>query len=153
MGAYWKTITEKGCIFTLGGCIFCPQENDYFSQNAPKCEIKAYFSPKILHKKTIKAWKQRSFQAFWQWKCTLILYQNKGAGMVEATRIELVSENKSTQLSTSVVYLHWFPFKAAGKQAAENGSSNPILRCEQAAGTFTTAMMPQRRPWYFCGRQ
>jgi|GEM_PF-5935777 len=26
--------------------------------------------------------------------------------MVEATRIELVSENKSTQLSTSVVYLH-----------------------------------------------
>nr|DAH14978.1 MAG TPA: hypothetical protein [Caudoviricetes sp.] len=55
MGAYWKTITEKGCIFTLGGCIFCPQENDYFSQNAPKCEIKAYFSPKILHKKTIKA--------------------------------------------------------------------------------------------------
>nr|DAG19093.1 MAG TPA: hypothetical protein [Caudoviricetes sp.]DAZ35361.1 MAG TPA: hypothetical protein [Caudoviricetes sp.] len=55
MGAYWKTITEKGCIFTLGGCIFCPQENDYFSQNAPKCEIKAYFSPKILNKKTIKA--------------------------------------------------------------------------------------------------
>lgn len=80
-------------------------------------------------------------------------FKNTHFFVVEATRIELVSENKSTQLSTSVVYLHWFPFKAAGKQAAENGSSNPILRCEQAAGTFTTAMMPQRRPWYFCGRQ
>nr|DAR37202.1 MAG TPA: hypothetical protein [Bacteriophage sp.] len=34
------------------------------------------------------------------------MYQNRGASMVEATRIELVSENKSTQLSTSVVYLH-----------------------------------------------
>ena len=153
MGAYWKTITEKGCIFTLGGCIFCPQENDYFSQNAPKCEIKAYFSPKILNKKTIKAWKQRSFQAFWQWKCTLILYQNKGAGMVEARRIELLSENNSTSLSTSVVYQFKFPRITAGKQAVIRGSSNPILRCEQAAGTFTTAMMPQRRPWYFCGRQ
>ena len=58
--------------------------------------------------------------------------------MVEATRIELVSENISTQLSTSVVYLHRFPFRAADKQAVQKGSSNPILRCEQAAGTFTT---------------
>ena len=67
--------------------------------------------------------------------------------------IEPMSENQSTQLSTSVVYLHKFPFKTADKQAAEKGSSNPILRCEQAAGTFTTAMMPQRRPWYSYGRQ
>ena len=80
-------------------------------------------------------------------------FKNTHFFVVEATRIELVSENKSTQLSTSVVYLHWFPFKTAGKQAAKKGSSNPILRCEQAAGTFTTAMMPQRRPWYSYGRQ
>lgn len=73
--------------------------------------------------------------------------------MVEATRIELVSENNSIQLSTSVVYLQKFPSMTADKQAVKDSSSNPILRCEQAAGTFTTAMMPQRRPWYSCGRQ
>lgn len=73
--------------------------------------------------------------------------------VVEARRIELLSENNSTSLSTSVVYQFRFPRITAGKQAVIRGSSNPILRCEQAAGTFTTAMMPQRRPWYFCGRQ
>ena len=73
--------------------------------------------------------------------------------MVEARRIELLSENNSTSLSTSVVYQFRFPRITAGKQAVIRGSSNPILRCEQAARTFTTAMMPQRRPWYFCGRQ
>ena len=59
--------------------------------------------------------------------------------MVEATRVELVSENRFMQLSTSVVYLLKFPTKAADKQAAIIGSSNTILRCEQAAESFTTA--------------
>lgn len=42
---------------------------------------------------------------------------------MEATRVELVSENLSTQLSTSVVYLLIFPLLTADKQADNIGSS------------------------------
>ena len=73
--------------------------------------------------------------------------------MVEAWRIELLSENRFMKLSTSVVYLLRFPILTADKQAASTGSSNTFLRCEHAAETFTTAMMPQRRSWLSCGRQ
>ena len=52
--------------------------------------------------------------------------------VVEATRVELVSENRFLQLSTSVVYLFKFQTKAADKQAATVRSSNAIQRCEQA---------------------
>ena len=51
--------------------------------------------------------------------------------MVEATRVELVSENQSRQLSTSVVYLLNFPKLNAGKQASSVSSSLYI----QAGGT------------------
>ena len=78
--------------------------------------------------------------AFCTLKCTLKLYQNKGAVMVEATRVELVSENRFLQLSTSVVYLFKFRTKAADKQAATVRSSNAIQRCEQAEESFTTAL-------------
>lgn len=67
--------------------------------------------------------------------------------MVEARRIELLSENRSMQLSTSVVYLLEFPEVTAGKQAERTGSPDTFLRCGHAAETFTTAMMPQRRSW------
>ena len=60
--------------------------------------------------------------------------------MVEATRIELVSENRFLQLSTSVVYLLRFPSRSADKQAATIRSSNAIQRCEQAEESFTTAL-------------
>ncbi len=73
--------------------------------------------------------------------------------MVEATGIEPVSENKSTQLSTSVVYLQKFPHTTADKQAALCSRSNTFLRCDRAAETFTTAIMPQREPWSSHGRQ
>lgn len=43
--------------------------------------------------------------------------------MVEATRVELVSENLSVQLSTSVVYLLKFPKPTADKQATGISSS------------------------------
>ena len=57
--------------------------------------------------------------------------------MVEATRVELVSENRFLQLSTSVVYLFKFRTKAADKQAATVRSSNAIQRREES---FTTAL-------------
>ena len=60
--------------------------------------------------------------------------------MVEATRVELVSENRCLQLSTSGVYLFKFQTKAADKQAASVRSSNAIQRCEQAEESFTTAL-------------
>ena len=60
--------------------------------------------------------------------------------VVEATRVELVSENRFLQLSTSVVYLFKFRTKAADKQAATVRSSNAIQRCEQAEESFTTAL-------------
>ena len=60
--------------------------------------------------------------------------------VVEATRVELVSENRFLQLSTSVVYLFKFRTKAADKQAATVRRSNAIQRCEQAEESFTTAL-------------
>ena len=59
--------------------------------------------------------------------------------LVEATGIEPVSENQSMQGSTSVVYLLEFPNTSADKQADLFSSSITILRCEQAAESFTTA--------------
>ena len=67
--------------------------------------------------------------------------------MVEARRIELLSENRFMQLSTSVVYLLEFPDLTADKQAVGEGSPDTFLRCGHAAETFTTTMMPQRRSW------
>ena len=74
--------------------------------------------------KTIKATKQRSSVAFSTLKCTLKLYQNKGAVMVEARGIEPLSESPFLQLSTSVVYLLKFPIRTADKQAVRAGSPN-----------------------------
>ena len=64
--------------------------------------------------------------------------------MVEARRIELLSESPFPQISTSVVYLLKFPAQDAGKQASCEGSPNTFLRCGQAAGTFTTYRCPVR---------
>ncbi len=51
------------------------------------------------------------------------MYHSLGADMVEATRVELVSENLSVQLSTSVVYLLKFLKLTADKQAVSISSS------------------------------
>ena len=64
--------------------------------------------------------------------------------MVEARRIELLSETLFPQLSTSVVYLLRFPVTAADKQAAMTGSPNTFLRCGHTAGTFTADRCPEK---------
>ena len=47
-------------------------------------------------------------------------------GLVEARRIELLSEERSMQLSTSVVYQLRFPELTADKRAERRGSPNTI---------------------------
>jgi len=61
---------------------------------------------------------------------------------VEARGIEPLSENLFPQLSTGVVYLLKFLLQTADKQAVCKSSSDTFLRCEQAAGTFTTDRCP-----------
>ena len=50
-------------------------------------------------------------------------YPRRSQNVVEATRVELVSENLSVQLSTSVVYLLKFLKLTADKQAVSISSS------------------------------
>ena len=57
--------------------------------------------------------KERKLQ--YQW------YHNFRSYMVEARRVELLSENKSVQLSTSVAYVLGFPSRFARKQANRIG--------------------------------
>ena len=51
-------------------------------------------------------------------------------GLVEARRVELLSENPSPQLSTSVAYLLTFPLRTADKQAVRFSSLKYISKTE-----------------------
>lgn len=62
--------------------------------------------------------------------------------MVEATRIELVSENSFIGLSTSVVCQQRFPEKTADKQAEDSGSPNTV----QGNGHSRETLTSNRRP-------
>ena len=62
--------------------------------------------------------------------------------LVEATRIELVSEDPSIQLSTSVFYLLRFPAQTAGKRAESESSPNTIPKYGHTKGTFTVNRRP-----------
>ena len=54
--------------------------------------------------------------------------------MVETARVELASENRSAQLSTSVVYLLAFPPPSADKQAHGFGISEYIRGAGELPG-------------------
>ncbi len=62
--------------------------------------------------------------------------------MVEARRIELLSENRSMQLSTSVVYQLKFPELTADKRAERTGSPNTIKGNGHSQRTFTANRRP-----------
>lgn len=62
--------------------------------------------------------------------------------VVEATRIELVSENLFIRLSTSVFYLLKFPVQTADKRAENTGSPNTIYRHGHSCKSFTTNRCP-----------
>ena len=71
-----------------------------------------------------------------------IIFKNTHIQVVEATRIELVSENPFMQLSTSVFYLLKFPEPTADKRAENSGSPNTIQRHGHAEEPFTVSRCP-----------
>ena len=71
-----------------------------------------------------------------------IIFKNTHIQVVEATRIELVSENPFMQLSTSVFYLLRFPELTADKRAENSGSPNTVQRHGHAEESFTVSQCP-----------
>ena len=69
------------------------------------------------------------------------------------TRIELVSENKSTQVSPSAGYV----LHSLGQNFITKAMTLVVPYAWQESGllllTFTTYIMPQPEPWYSQGRQ
>lgn len=73
--------------------------------------------------------------------------------MVEARRVELLSENRSTRLSTSVAVPLRFPRSSAGQQAQDLGSFPYNHKLEANLMIVHHSSTPAPRPWYSVGRR
>ena len=105
-----------------------------------KVTIHSALNPRNFHKQNNKI--KPLYTAILRYTRAFATFPITHFKLVEATRIELVSESPFMQLSTSVYYLLKFPWETAGKRAETQSSPYTIQRHGHAVESFTTNRCP-----------